>query len=135
MRVLHALWDGGGNTAPQLAIARTLTERGHDVRILANACQREKAEATGARFVSYRHAPENDASSPETDILRDWEAKTPLGAFAAIRDNLMYGPALPFARDVVDTLEEEPADVVVWDYLLVGTGVGAEAAGARSVTI
>lgn len=135
MKVLQAFWDGGGNTAPQLGIARALVERGHEVSFLGNSCQREKVEATGAEFRAYRHAPEIDSSRPETDLLRDWEAKTPPGAFARVRDRLMFGPALEFARDVVEMAEERAPDVVVWDYLLVGTGIGAERAGARSVVI
>ena len=101
MKVLQVIWDGGGNTAPQLAIARELVSRGDEVRILAHDVQRGKVEATGAEFVPYRHAPQSDGSHPDTDILRDWEAKTPLGAFARVRDRLMYGPAGLFARDVV----------------------------------
>jgi MGT family glycosyltransferase len=128
MSALITIWDGGGNVAPQLGIARALVERGHDVRVLGNSCQRDRVERTGARFLPYRHAPDTDSSRPETDLLRDWEAKTPIGAFGRLRDNLMYGPALEFARDVVEVLEDEPADVVGWDYLLVGTGIGAEAA-------
>ena len=135
MRVLQVIWDGGGNTAPQLAIARELVGRGHEVRVLAHDVQREKVEATGAAFAGYRHAPQADASSPETDILRDWEAKTPLGAFARVRDRLMYGPAGLFARDVIETLEAAPADAVAWDYLLLGAGLGAEKAGVRSAVV
>jgi MGT family glycosyltransferase len=135
VRVLQAIWDGGGNTAPQLAIARELVGRGHEVRVLAHACQRPKVEHSGATFAGYRHAPDGDASDPATDLLRDWEAKTPLGAFARTRDRLMYGPAALFARDVIETLEQSPADVVAWDYLLVGAGVGAEHARAPSAAV
>ena len=135
MRVLQVFWDGGGNTPPQLAIARTLVERGHEVTVLAHRCQRARIEATGARFAGYRHAPEGDASRPETDLLRDWEAKTPIGSFGRVRDRLMYGPAGLFARDVVDTLGTHPADVVAWDYLLLGAGAGAERAGVPSAAV
>ncbi len=135
MRVLQAFWDGGGNVAPQLAIATTLVERGHEVTFLGSTCQREKVEATGARFRAYAHAPDHDASSPDTDLLRDWEAKTPIGAFGRVRDRLMFGPSLLFARDVLEALEDEPADVVAWDYLLGGCGIGAESAGVRSVAL
>lgn len=135
MRVLQVLWDGGGNVSPQLAIARTLVDRGHHVRVLGNSCQREVVERTGAEFLPFRHAPDTDASSPETDLLRDWEARTPLGAFARARDRLMYGPSLLFARDVLNALEQTPADVVAWDYLLLGAGLGAERAGVPSVAL
>jgi len=135
MRVLQVIWDGGGNTAPQLAIARALVNRGHEVRVLAHDVQREKVAATGAEFAAYRHAPQADGSRPETDLLRDWEARTPVGAFARVRDRLMYGPAGLFARDVIDLLASWPADVVAWDYLLLGGGLGAEQAGVPSAAV
>lgn len=135
MRALQVIWDGGGNTAPQLAIARELVNRGHDVRILAHDCQREKVTRTGAQFVPYRSAPQSDASDPATDLLRDWEARTPLGGFARVRDRLMYGPCGLFARDVTETLESEPADVVAWDYLLLGGGLAAEKARVPSAAV
>lgn len=135
MRVLQVIWDGGGNTAPQLGIVRELVGRGHEVRILGHRCQRERCEAAGARFSAFRHAPDGDASSRETDLIRDWEARTPIGAFAKVRDRVMYGPAERFARDVVETLDGAPADVVVWDYLLLGAGVGAERAGVPSAAV
>jgi MGT family glycosyltransferase len=135
MRVLQVIWDGGGNAPPQLAIARELVERGHEVTVLAHRVQRPKVEATGARFAAYRHAPEGDASRPETDLLRDWEARTPLGAFARLRDRVMFGPAAAFARDVAESLGDAPADVVAWDYLLPGAAVAAEAAGTPSAAV
>jgi MGT family glycosyltransferase len=135
VRVLHVIWDGGGNVGPQLGIARTLAERGHEVTVLGHRVQRERVEATGATFAPYEHAPDADASSPETDLIRDWEARTPIGAFARSRDRLMYGPAAAFARDVVETLEASPADVVAWDYILMGAGVGAEAAGVPAAAL
>ena len=135
MRVLQAFWDGGGNTAPQLGVARALIARGHEVTFLGNDCQRQKVEGIGASFRPYRHAPPNDASSPETDLMKDWEAKTPLGAFGRTRDRLMYGPAALFARDVTETLEEFPADVVAWDFMLLGAGVAAERAGVPAAAL
>jgi MGT family glycosyltransferase len=129
------LWDGGGNTPPQLAIARELIARGHEVRVLGHRVQRERVEAAGAEFAAFRHAPDSDSSRPETDLLRDWEARTPIGAFARVRDRLMYGPAGEFARDVVAALEERPADVVAWDYILLGAGLGAERAGVPSAAV
>jgi len=135
MKVLQSIWDGGGNTSPQLAIGRELRARGHEVTVLGNRVQRERVEREGLRFRPYRRAPDADSSSRETDLLRDWEAKTPLGAFARLRDRLMYGPAELFARDVLDALEADSADVVVWDYLLLGAGLGAERAGLPSVAV
>jgi MGT family glycosyltransferase len=135
MKLLQAIWDGGGNTAPQLAIGRELLARGHEVTVLGNRVQRERIEREGLRFRAYRRAPDADSSSRETDLLRDWEARTPLGAFARLRDRLMYGPSGLFARDVLDALDADSADLVVWDYLLLGAGLGAERAGLPSVAV
>lgn len=135
MRVLQAIWDGGGNVPPQLAITRELVARGHEVIVLGHRVQRAKVEATGARFAPWVHAPDHDAGRPETDMIRDWEARTPPGAFARNRDRLMFGPAATFARDVLDVLDAEPADVIAWDFLLMGAGLGAERAGVGSVAL
>jgi MGT family glycosyltransferase len=135
VKVLQAIWDGGGNTAPQLAIGRELVARGHEVTVLGNSVQRERIESEGLGFRAYVHAPDADSSSPETDLVRDWEARTPLGAFGRLRDRLMYGPARLFARDVLDAMDADRADIVVWDYLLLGAGLGAERAGARSAAV
>jgi MGT family glycosyltransferase len=132
VRVLQVIWDGGGNVEPQLAITRALLARGHEVAVLGNRCQRLRVESVGAEFAAYRHAPDNDSSSAETDILRDWEARTPMGAFARLRDRVMYGPAAAFARDVLEQAAERSPDVICWDYLLAGAGVAAESAGLPS---
>jgi MGT family glycosyltransferase len=129
------LWDGGGNVPPQLAIAGELVRRGHQVRVLGHRVQGPRVEATGAEFSAYELAPDADASRPETDLIRDWEARTPIGAFAKTRDNLMYGPALAFARDVIAELERHPADVATFDYLLVGAAIGIERAAIPSAAL
>ncbi|MCO5177654.1 MAG: hypothetical protein M9890_11900 [Thermomicrobiales bacterium] len=128
-RFLFVLWNGGGNVPPQLAIARRLVERGHDVRILAPQSLAQQIAAAGCVHVPYVHAPEHDSASPDTDILCDWQARTPIGAAASVRDRLMAGPAELFARDVVEAVERNPVDVVVTDYMLLGAYVGAERAG------
>jgi MGT family glycosyltransferase len=135
LRVLQVIWAGGGNVPPQLGIARRLVERGHEVRVLGPRALETRIEATGARFVGQTHAPEGDSSRRETDLIRDWEARTPIGAFARARDNVIYGPASRFARDVVAELEREPADLVAADYFLNGALVGAEAAGVPAVAL
>ena len=104
---LLVTWDGGGNTPPMRAIAAELLARGHGVRFVGPQCRRQSYESLGARFEAYEHAPEHHAGAPETDLVRDWEARTPLGAFARMRDNLMFGPAMAFAREVDAAVERE----------------------------
>ena len=94
-RFLFMLWDGGGNVAPQLAIARRLVGRRHRVRVLGGRTLRKRVEASRAEFAPFTHAPDGDPRSPQGDLLRDWEARTPLGAFARARENLLFGPCGP----------------------------------------
>ncbi len=126
---LFVLWDGGGNIPPQLALARRLTERGHHVRILAPRVLQPRIEAAGCQFVPLRETPEHDSSSRTEDILRDWEARTPLAAAALVRDRLIFGTASGYASDVTAAIADERPDVVVTDYLLLGGYVAAERAG------
>jgi len=130
---LLVTWDGGGNTPPMGAIAAALLARGHGVRVVGPECRRSSYEPLGARFEAYVHAPEHDAGNPETDIVRDWEARTPMGAFARMRDNLMFGPAAAFAREVEAAVERErPAGAMI-DYMLTGAAAGARRAGVPAV--
>jgi UDP:flavonoid glycosyltransferase YjiC (YdhE family) len=132
---LLVTWDGGGNTPPMQALAHELVERGHGVRVVGPRCRRASYERFGARFEPYRHAPEHDASSPQTDVVRDWEARTPMGAFARMRDNLMFGPARQFAQEVLDAVERERPAAAVIDYMLTGAGAGARRAGIPSAAL
>ncbi|HEV2150244.1 MAG TPA: nucleotide disphospho-sugar-binding domain-containing protein [Longimicrobiaceae bacterium] len=128
-RYLFVLWEGGGNVPPQLTLARKLLQRGHRVRVLADPCIREDAEAAGCTFVPFTRAPHRHDRTVESDIIRDWEARTPLQAFARLRDRIMFGPALRYAEDVLEELGREAADVVAVDYTLLGAASGAERAG------
>ncbi len=111
------------------AIAAELLARGHGVRVVGPACRRQSYETLGARFEAYRYAPEHDAGARDTDIVRDWEARTPMGAFARMRDNLMFGPAMAFAREVDAAVDRKrPAGALI-DYMLTGAAAGARRAG------
>ena len=135
MRVLVVAWDSGGGVEVVDTVVRRIVARGHEVRVLGTEGLRSGLEAAGASFRAYRYAPDNDRSRAETDLIRDWEAKNPLDAFARIRDRVMFGPARHFCRDVVEELEREPADVVVVDVLIASALSGAEAAGVPRVLL
>ncbi len=129
---LMALWAGGGNVPPQLLVAKRLARRGHRVRILASAALRAGIEAAGGAYVPYRRAPEHDCSRPETDLIRDWEAHG-LAAAARGRDRLVYGTAEAIAGDLLDAIAAERPDVLVTDYLLLGSYVAGERAAVPTV--
>ena len=135
MRVLVVAWDSGGGVEVVETVVRRTVARGHQVRVLGTEGLRAGLEAAGATFRPYRYAPDNDRSRAETDLLRDWEAKNPLDAFARIRDRVLFGPARHFCRDVVEELERQPADVVVVDVLIASALCGAEAAGVPRVLL
>lgn len=132
---LFVLWAGGGNVPPQLSIARRLVARGHRVRMLAPAVLRDSIQAAGIVFEPYGETPEHDESDPNRSIVRDFEARSKLGAVAAARDNLIAGLTRPVALDVTAALERRRADVVAYDFLLFGAGFAAEKAGLRAAML
>ena len=126
---LFAVPDGGGTTPPQLSLAAAMVARGHDVRVLCDPVLEPEIEAIGARHVSWTRAPHRFGRSIDTEPVKAWEAKTPIGQFARFRDEVMFGPAAAYAEDVTVELARRPADVVVCDLVLAGAQLAAEAAG------
>src|SRR5271168_1431022 len=106
MRVFQSLLAFSGNAPPQLALTRELVDRGHEVRVLAHRAARERIESTGAEFVEVRRAmPDLDLTRPETDPVRDWEARTQLGAAKRLRDGAT-GPMRDATLDAIEALED-----------------------------
>jgi UDP:flavonoid glycosyltransferase YjiC (YdhE family) len=124
---LFVLWEGGGNVAPQLELAKGLVERGHAVRVLTEDCLAEDVVAAGACFEPFVNAP--NRRSRDEDLIRDWEARTPLGAFVRGRDRVMMGPASAYAHDTHAAIERDAVDAMVCDYMLFGPPIAAERAG------
>ncbi|MEO3783682.1 glycosyltransferase [Actinocorallia sp. B10E7] len=126
---LFALWAGGGAVPPALSVARALRERGHGVRVLADRSLHDEVAAAGVEPVDWTTAPQGDTSDPAKDIIKDFEARTPLGEFARLRDRIVCGPAADYARDTLAELRAHPADVLVTEYVLLGALTAGEAAG------
>lgn len=127
-RYLMVLWSGGGAVPPQVAVAKRLLRTGHEVSILAPRSLTKTVRASGAIFEPYRRAPEHDATDPRLDLLRDWEVRG-LAARARMRDNVVCGTAAAVCDDVLELVEENRPDVIVTDYLLLGSYIAAERAG------
>ncbi len=128
MRIFQTLLAFSGNAPPQLALTRELVGRGHEVRVLAHRAARERIEGTGAEFVEYRRAmPDLDLTRAETDPVRDWEARTQLGAAKRLRDGAT-APMPDGTRDVIEALEGWSAEVVVFDWLIPAAAIAAELA-------
>jgi MGT family glycosyltransferase len=135
MRIFQTLLAFSGNAPPQLALTRELVERGHEVRVVAHSAARARIERTGAEFVAIRGwLPDLDITRPETDPVRDWEARTPLGAAKRMRD-APIAPLRDATREDVELLGDWPPDVVVFDWLFMAAPVAAEYAGIPAVAL
>jgi UDP:flavonoid glycosyltransferase YjiC (YdhE family) len=106
-RYLIATWDGAGNLVPTLGIARTLTERGHDVRMLGHDTIAERCGDVGVRFVPLSQGAGWDAMEDPDDF----EAEVKL-----LIEELCFSSTI--ARDLAQELEREPADAVLIDCML-----------------
>ena len=130
---LFVTFEGGGNVPPVLGVARRLAARGHDVRVLTEPCLRAAVEDAGARFVPFtRHFTRQDRAD---DLIRDSEARTPIGALRRTFDGLVFGPAGIVAEEVRQAIEAERPDVVAVDALMPGALIAAEAAGIPRVIL
>lgn len=126
---LFCTWEGGGNVPPMLVVARKPVARGHDVRVMSDLANRPEIEAVGATFVSWTEAPSRPDKSRANDIVRDWDAPDPVEGIGRVIDNVICGPALAYARDVLAEHARAPADVVISSDLIMGPMAAAEAAG------
>jgi MGT family glycosyltransferase len=135
MKILVAGWDsGGGVEAVQTVVGRAVA-RGHQVRVLGTEGLRSRFESAGATFLRYKYAPDNDMRQPETDLVKDWQTRSPLGQWRRVRDRQLCGPAREFCRDVAEELQREAADVAVVDTMIPAAMFGAEVAGVRAVIV
>ena len=82
---LFATWSGGG-AVPPVSVARALRERGHGVRVLADRSLHEEVAVSGVEPIAWTAAPQGDAADPAKDIIKDSEARTPVGALTRLRE-------------------------------------------------
>ncbi|HEY1457506.1 MAG TPA: glycosyltransferase [Solirubrobacteraceae bacterium] len=136
MRVLQTLLAFSGNAPPQLALTHQLVGAGHEVRVLAHEAARARVKRTGAEFVAFKRASPNlDMTRVETDVLRDWDVRTRIGAGLRVRDNLLFGLLLDTALDCEELLEQWPCEVMAFDWMLPGAALAAEATGLPAMAL
>jgi UDP:flavonoid glycosyltransferase YjiC (YdhE family) len=123
-RYLIVTWDGAGNLVPTLGIARTLVERGHDVRMLGHDTIVERCGDVGTRFIPLSQGPLWDAMEDPNDF----EAEIKL-----LIEELSFSSVI--ARDVAVELEREPADAVLVDCMLFTAIDVALASGTPTATL
>ncbi len=121
-RFLFVTWDGGGNVAPAVEIARELQHRGDQVGFLGQEQQREALVRAGFEFDAYGSPGSWTASG------RGGALKNALGFLA-----LLTGRSL--GRDLIMTIDESPTDMVVIDCLLFGVLDAASRARVRHTVL
>lgn len=134
MRVLVALWDGGGTVPAELGVVRRLVARGHEVTVLADPPMERSVAAAGAAFRPWQEAPHRRAPD-DRDIVDDVSCRTPLQVMDRLLSRLVAGPAAAFARDVLAALTDRPADVVVASGAVLGALAAAESVGVPSIAL
>jgi MGT family glycosyltransferase len=118
-----------------LAVVRRLIARGHRVRVISDPCNRGEVEQAGAAFTSWTRAPHRADTSPESDLIKDWEVPPGPAILRRLRDRIFIGPALAYAQDILEELKRSPADVVITSEMLFGPMAAAEAAGVPCVVL
>jgi UDP:flavonoid glycosyltransferase YjiC (YdhE family) len=123
---LFVLWEGGGNVPPILALARQMVQRGHRILVISDPCNEPEAIAAGCEFFSYTTAPHRYSKSADTTLLKDYAAGNTIKGFRMFLDEIACGPALNYARDVLEVLNNKKVDVVVVSEALFGGCFAAE---------
>lgn len=127
---LFSTWEGGGNVPPVLGVAARLVERGHRVRILAEPCLEQNILEIGAYYIPFKqHFIRTDR---QIDLIQDSQAK-PLTLPSV--ENILTGPALDVAHETLLALESEHTDVVVADFMMLGSLLAAEAKQIKRVAL
>lgn len=122
-RILFVTWDGAGNLVPTFGLARALTEKGHDVRLLGHRTIQERCGEHGWRFRPFRHTPDFDSTAP-TDIETEMQS---LGR------QLFFNPSV--VLDVQEELRREPSDVLIVDCMLFAALCAGEAAEIPTIAL
>jgi MGT family glycosyltransferase len=131
-RILFVQPDSGGGAVAAIAVARRLRADGHEVRFLAARALGPSLLGAGFADEPFERTPDFGLATPETDRLRDWAARTPLGAMRATCA-LMLDSAPQQAADVLARARALEPDAIVCDMMLPGAFAAAEAAGVPCI--
>jgi len=115
-------WGNPGNLNPFLTAARRLSQKGHRVRFIDEACHGEEITRAGFEHIAWRRpAPLVPPTAGEGDPA--WTE------IRAILGQMTFGGAIDYAADTMDALRREPVDAILTNDLLAGPAIAAEAAG------
>ncbi len=119
---LIVVWAAGGNVVPVAGLARVLSSRGHDMRVLGPKVLQKRFEQAGCTFHPFQRAREPSRVEEEVfdDNLLGWT-------------RFISGSRL--ADDVLAELDREAADVVIVDAFLSAALAAAEEAGVPTAAL
>ncbi|MBN9213997.1 MAG: hypothetical protein ABS62_13195 [Microbacterium sp. SCN 70-200] len=123
-----------GHVAPLAAVAAALVERGHDVRFYTGAAFQAQVEATGARFVPWRAAPDFDEQNLAATFPR-LVGKKGFSQLMINMEDLFISTAPAQLDDVRAEWQRAPWDVLVSDEASIAPSIIAEAIGCRWATV
>jgi UDP:flavonoid glycosyltransferase YjiC (YdhE family) len=145
VRILFAMFQGGGNIPLIMPVVTRLVARGHQVRIMAGPGVRQsrlpvssaflqRIRVAGAAIVPFRDPDIHplDHASPARGLMGNWVPK----AFRDVQREAqatLWAPA--WAEQLLAELRKAPPDVVVIDFVLFGAIAAAEAAGIPAVVL
>lgn len=131
---LFTIPDAGGNVPPELAAARGLAARGHEITVLGDPTMAGEVAAIGARLLEWRDAPRRESRNRSDDLIRDYELRTPAQQVGLMRE-ILFGWAPGYAADTERALAAERFDALVSCFFLVGAQIAAEARALPFATL
>ncbi len=120
-RFLIAATAVPGHVLPLLAVAQHLVSHGHEVVVHTGSVFRERAEATGARFVAFR--PEIDIDYRQLDERFPERRNIPPGpAQFCFGLQHLFADAIPHqSAGIADIHRDSPLDAIIVDTMFCGT--------------
>ena len=119
-KMLWLNWSGGGNLPPSLGIARTLTERGHDVAFAGRPEMVPRVVRAGFRAIELTRAYEQAHLYPE-------------GKWLPKAASFLTSPSV--AEQIRELLRVESPDLVIVDQMFPVALLEAERSGRPSVAV
>lgn len=123
-----------GHIGPMRAVAGALVERGHDVRVYTGGAFRERIESVGARFVSWRAAPDFDENDLPATFPR-LVGKKGMGQLLINVEDVFINTVPAQIADLNAEWAREPWDAIAGDDVSVGAALHAELTASAWATV
>ncbi len=144
-RILAAMFQGGGNIPLLMPVMERLVERGHRLRIMAGPGVRrsrlpvsgslvQRVSASGATLVPFQEPGPHpyEGAPPLKGLVGGWVPR-PFKGIQSETQTFLWASA--WAQNVAAELRQEPADLLIADFVLFGALAAAEATRIPSVAL